>query len=257
MKILFLIGHIFLLIVTSSLYADPEDFDVTRHNGWHWYKDKSAEQKQKKIETEEEHKNRINKEYEVVQERINTAEKEMVLHPTEENVLRFIRLQQQIMERSFNDVPNTWKKVLLKHPEFNYSLVYSGNVAANKIRAERERKNEEEAIAALAKTSGLFFFYRSNCPYCRVFAPTVKLFAETYHINVVPITTDGIALPEFPKSFNDHGQARKFQVQMEPALFAVNPYTRKAFPIAYGLISFDELRKNILDAVNQMNGEVS
>jgi conjugal transfer pilus assembly protein TraF len=56
---------------------------------------------------------------------------------------------------------------------------------------------------------------------------------------------DGIPLPEFPDSRTDSGQAKTFKVTVTPALFAVNPYTQKAFPVAYGLTSETELRDNI------------
>ncbi len=77
-----------------------------------------------------------------------------------------------------------------------------------------------------------------------------------YGIKVIPITTDGISLPEFPNSFTNQGQAQKFHVTVEPSLFAVNPYTNKAFPITYGLISLTDLKKRILDIATHFDGDV-
>ena len=167
--------------------------------------------------------------------------------------MNYITLQNQLSAQSTR-FAEQWQKVLLLSPELNYNLVHPTNQLATHIYADEHRKKEEEAIAALSKQSGLFFFYRSTCPYCQRFAPIVKAFSSTYHLTVIPVTTDGISLPEFPHSYPDRGQAKVFQVKVEPSLFAVNPYTHKAYPIAYGLISESELRQRILDIANRFQG---
>ena len=55
----------------------------------------------------------------------------------------------------------------------------------------------------------------------------------------------------------DSGQAIQFQVKATPAVFAVNPTTGKAFPIAYGLTSETELRDNIYNIVKRYEGDKS
>ncbi len=79
----------------------------------------------------------------------------------------------------------------------------------------KKKQEENNAIRQLAQHSGLFFFYRSTCPYCQRFAPIVRDFSERYGITVIPISTDGYALPSFPNSRVDTGQAEKFHVTVE------------------------------------------
>jgi hypothetical protein len=43
-------------------------------------------------------------------------------------------------------------------------------------------------------------------------------------------------------------------VTVEPSLFAVDPYTHRAFPVAYGLISEEELKQHIINIVRQREG---
>ena len=114
-----------------------------------------------------------------------------------------------------------------------------------------QKADEDQAIALLAQHSGLFFFYRSTCPYCQRFAPIVKDFSARYGIAVLPITTDGISLSDFPNSQVDAGQAAKFRVDVEPALFTVDPYRQKIIPVGYGLMSEDALRTRILAIAKQ------
>ena len=142
----------------------------------------------------------------------------------------------------------------MTHPELNYSLDHPTNQVGIQIYQEEESKKKDTAIQVFKKQYGLFFFYKSTCPYCKRFAPILASFALRYGLAIIPITLDGIPLPEFPNTRNDTGQASKFHVSMTPALFAVNPYTQKAFPVAYGLTSETELRDNIYKIMTQYQG---
>ena len=135
-------------------------------------------------------------------------------------------------------------------------LLFACIPASPEVEYDQQKLTEDAVIRELAKKSGLFFFYRSTCPYCQRFAPIVKAFAESYGLTIIPITTDGIALPEFPDSHPDQGQAEKFHVTVEPALFSVNPYTHQAIPIAYGLVSEAELKKHLLAIATRYEGDV-
>jgi len=243
----------FLLIgIQVPVYADEQGDFSENARGWYWHDEYKVEPGAEE-EGEKQAANDPITQLGAVRARIEEAKAKAVLYPTEENIRDYITIQNQLGEHS-QQFERTWKEVLLQHPMLNYSLKHPTNNIAKRVESDQEKIKEEQVIRELAKKSGLFFFYRSSCPYCVRFAPIVKDFAETYGITVVPITTDGIALPEFPRSYPDHGQAEKFHVTVEPALFAVNPYTHKAFPIAYGLTSEADLKKRILDIATQFGG---
>ena len=138
-------------------------------------------------------------------------------------------------------------KVVATNVATNAKVEHPTNAVAKQIYLDTHNEKETAVISQFFKTRGLFFFYSSTCPYCQKFAPIVKSFAARHGILVIPITTDGIPLPDFPNSRTDIGQARKFKIRITPALFAVNPYNNKALPIAYGFISESDLRQRILD----------
>ena len=97
--------------------------------------------------------------------------------------------------------------MLLNYPELDFSLRHPTNNLAKQIDLDSARQQENAAIQQFSQHNGLFFFYRSTCPYCQRFAPILKDFSSRYGLSVVPITTDGISLPEFPNSHSDQGQA--------------------------------------------------
>lgn len=234
---------IFLHILSAN--ANQETYFDEHSRGWHWYEDPVPE--------DEELDNPVT-EMNALKATITQALDKAILHPTQENVKTYIELQNKVSHQS-SAFSGIWQEVLLQSPELNYALVHPTNALGKQVDTNLEQAKEDKAIQTLAQKSGLFFFYHSSCPYCQRFAPIVKEFSDRYGLSIIPITTDGISLPEFPNSKINNGQAAKFQVKVEPALFAVNPYTHKAYPVGYGLMTEDELRKRILDIATHFSSE--
>lgn len=235
--------------MTLNVYA--EDFYSQHAVGWHWYDDPQEKK-------EEKPKNFViqrdpNQVVASARTKITTALNKVIAEPTQENLENYLALQEQLNQRA-EKVANLWQQVLLKNPEINYALTHPTNSVGIQVYNEKISGEKESALKIFSKQTGLFFFYKSTCPYCQRFAPILKSFAERNGISIIPITMDGVSLPEFPNSKIDSGQANQFHVTMTPALFAVNPYTQKAFPVAYGLTSETELRDNIYKIMKQYGG---
>lgn len=236
-----------LLLVPLVAYGE---FYRTHEEGWHWYK----EHEEKVEEDTGSIVNNPVKQMNAIKAAVEFALNKAILHPTEANVRNYIALQNRISNQAslFADV---WSKVLYNNPQLNYSLIHPTNNVAKQVDLDIQKQQEDDAIAKLAAESGLFFFYSGSCVYCRKFAPILKDFATTYKIEVIPISMDGGILPEFPNVKQDQGQSRLFNVTVEPSLFAVNPYTGKAYPVSHGLVSQDFLRKRILDIVQDFRSD--
>lgn len=245
-------ARLFILLLTliSSLNSLAESYYTDHSKGWHWYDDPKEQPKQKVEQPKE-----LNATQQVsnVRDNVKLALDTAILNPTPDNVQHYLQLQNQLNQRA-DQLSTVWQQVLLTHPELNYSLSHPTNQIGIQVHQAEESKEKDAALNAFKQQYGLFFFYKSTCPYCKRFAPILTSFAERNGIAIIPITIDGISLPEFPNSKADTGQAQQFHVTMTPALFAVNPYTNKAFPVAYGLTSETELRDNIYKIMTQYQG---
>jgi conjugal transfer pilus assembly protein TraF len=237
---------VLFISISQNLYAQCEDYYCGHAKGWHWYEEPGEDESSEKEDPTAE----VNAVKMTIQHALNQA----IIHPTESNVKNYIALQNQLSNQS-SQFASVWKKVLVENPEYDYSIEHPTNNIARQIENDQLNAKELDAITRLAKNSGLFFFYKSTCPYCKKFAPIVKAFAERYGLVVVPITIDGVDLPEFPHSFVDQGQSKKFNVTVEPSLFAVDPYTQKAYPIGFGFMSEEDLKQRILDIANHFRGD--
>lgn len=244
---------IFLMAVSLPAAAESARFWNEHARGWHWYENPVQENLDDATQIESSDPVQI---MESLHQQIKRSLDQAILNPTFSNVSNYIRLQNQISTQAHR-FATAWQAVLLNYPALDYSLSHPTNSVGNQVFLNQQKAEEDKAITLLAKHSGLFFFYRSTCPYCQRFAPIVKNFSDRYGISVVAITTDGIALPEFPNSQRDQGQAARFKVDVEPALFTVNPYSQQIAPVGYGLMSEDELRIRILTIVTQTQSVLS
>jgi conjugal transfer pilus assembly protein TraF len=102
-----------------------------------------------------------------------------------------------------------------------------------------------ESIGALGRDHVLFFFFRSDCPYCHAFAPTLEAFQARHGIRVVAISVDGGSMPGFPDARRDNGIATTLKVTQVPAVYLAQPFTGKITPIGFGVLSEAQLVERI------------
>lgn len=248
MNMMYRVGYLlFILILFPSAFAADSTYFNDHERGWHWYEPQPTEA-EKKEQTDPV------QQLDTIRATVKRALDNAILYPTKENVKTYMQLQQETVERS-DKFRKVWTQVLLDAPELNETLKHPISNLGRQIESQQKLSAEDNAMATIAKQSGLFYFYRSTCPYCRAFSPVLKKFAENHGLTVIPITTNGVSLPEFPDSFTDHGQAATFEVKVEPALFMVNPYTKKATPVTYGLVSEEELKERLLQIVRDQEEE--
>jgi len=100
-----------------------------------------------------------------------------ILKPTPENLKSYIVAQEALMDRAsvFSDV---WRRVIWANPDLNYQLRNPSNNAAIQVRDSDRARKETQTLSAIAKEWGLFFIFRSDCPYCHRLAPTLKYLSE-------------------------------------------------------------------------------
>jgi conjugal transfer pilus assembly protein TraF len=119
------------------------------------------------------------------------------------------------------------------------------NAKAIEVFEREQTETRSLSVAELGKDHVLFFFFRSDCPYCHAFAPTLEAFQARYGIQVVPVSVDGGGLPGFPHPRRDNGIVRTLNVTQVPAVFLAQPFTGKITPIGFGVLSESQLLERI------------
>ncbi|QDL38738.1 conjugal transfer protein TraF [Rhodoferax sediminis] len=183
--------------------------------------------------------------FERLQKTLEETRNIAIMQPTEANVRRYMELESQVVERAsyFADVA---QRVAWATPELDPTL-QGRPVGAKALEVfEKQQLTERSrSIADLGRDHVLFFFYRSDCPYCHAFAPTLEAFQARHGIKVVAIGVDGGPIPGFPDARADNGIATTLKVTQVPAVFLAQPFTGKITPIGFGVLSEAQLLERI------------
>lgn len=227
--------------LAGSYWGDGE-------RGWFWYEDPFLEEGEKPqakpreaLPPKEPRKAPELVELEELQKRLEEARKIAVIRPTEQNVLRYLRMEADVVRRAshFADVA---RRVGWTNPELDMSLEgRPTNPLAIRAYDQKVLADSEATIKTLSQDHAVFFFFRSDCPYCHVYAPILEQFASRFGLTVVPISLDGGGVPQFPEPRQDNGIARTLNVNQVPATFLAQPSTGAVIPVGYGVLSTDQL----------------
>jgi len=252
----------FLLLLPMLGDASEDNQWFQRHSeGWFWYIDPPEEE----AITEEAQAPQPTPtviptynpkaELEAFQQVLENAQAQAIMHPTRQNVMAYMYLQKQAMDRS-QAFSETWQRVVWATPELDHTLVRPTSPKAVNAYYDERNENRKVKLQQLAKTHGLFYFFRESCPYCRQFSPILASFAKRHGFHVTAVTMDGGTTPGFSNPRRDNGTSIRLGVKTVPAVYLVDPRTRGIQAVSFGLLGPMELEERIMSLMKPNAGEI-
>lgn len=238
----------------ASNVAESPDFWSDSRRGWHFYEDPESPPA---IRPAAENDNTPTQqpatparapeliEFERLQKNMEEYRNIAIIKPTEANVRRYMELEAKVVWQAsyFADVA---QRIAWTTPELDPTLKGRPvNAKALEVFDQEQAAQRIEDVAALGKDHVLFFFFRSDCPYCHAFAPILASFQSRYHIRVVGVSVDGGPMPGFPDAKTDNGIAHTLNVTQVPAVFLAQPFTGQITPVGFGVLSESQLLERI------------
>ncbi|MFT3815744.1 MAG: conjugal transfer protein TraF [Acidovorax sp.] len=193
-------------------------------------------------------------EFERLQKTLEDLRNVAIMRPTEANVRRYMELEMRVVNRAsyFADVA---QRVAWATPALDPTLQGRPvNAQALEVFEQQQRTDRSASVATLGQDHVLIFFFRSDCPYCHAFAPTLRAFEARHGIQVMAVSVDGGPMPGFPRARPDNGIATALRVAQVPAVFLAQPATGKITPIGSGVLSESQLLER-LAIVSSPEGE--
>ncbi|AUH72840.1 MULTISPECIES: type-F conjugative transfer system pilin assembly protein TraF [Legionella] len=172
-----------------------------------------------------------------------------------EDMRVFLSLQDYWLKES-SRFKQLFQKTMLAYPQYDYTVTHPTSNLGAKITDEVRERKKEEVIHHAVKSHGLLFFYRGKSPYDQKQIPILVDFCRRFNLSMMPVSIDGVVLPELPNSRIDQGQAERLGVRYFPALLLVKPENQQVNPIAYGLTTQDVLMERIVQVTTQFQGEL-
>lgn len=245
---------LFSLACHGLAFADeaPQRFWSDAWRGWHFYEDPEAEapppppaKPPTKIPSPKAPRAPELVEFERLQKTLDEVRNIAIMRPTEGNVRRYMELESQVIARAstFADVA---QRVAWTTPELDPTLQGRPvNAKAIEVYEQQQSADRSRSISELGRDHVLIFFFRSDCPYCHAFAPTLAAFQTRRGIKVEAVSVDGGPMPGFEGARRDNGIATALRVTQVPAVYLAQPFTGRITPIGFGVLSESQLLERI------------
>lgn len=234
----------------------PAHYYDSRERGWFWYEDPPPKRDPVPIpEAGSPPAGEAVQRLEAYKAVIQEARARAFLEPTPENLQRVAELQTRMVKRA-SDAADVWQRVIWANPQYDFTLerpVTRVGLDAYNAKAAGQKRATFEKMAA---ENVLYFFFRSDCPYCHAFAPVLAAFTRATGIRVFPVSLDGAGLPDYPAPNVDNGISRTLGVDTVPALFLADPARGRISPVGYGVMSEMELAERLVALANPPSASV-
>jgi conjugal transfer pilus assembly protein TraF len=239
---------------------DLPNFYRSREDGWFWYKDPPPPPPKPKEDAPPPTAatpavDPLLTKFEAYKKALEQARVTAFFEPTPRNVGRYATLQTDLVKRS-SEVSDVWQRVIWANPQFDFTQERPVNRAALNVYEAKADATKRNTMERLATSAVLYFFFRSDCPYCHEFAPTLARFSRLSGIQVFPITLDGGVLADFPRPVRDNGIATNLGVTSWPALYLAEPGKRQITPVGFGVMSELDLAERLVQIINPPSSTV-
>lgn len=263
---------VYLLSFSCLSAESSSDYYSKKPKGFHWYDaekaKKEAERKkllEEKAKTESaDSKDSTNEVESIVinsawiKENLPKLQIKAQDNPTDENLANFFYTQRLALDISSRFSTRT-REFFLKEPALSEDARRPTNASTLLTRKQEVLTSKEQVVKSLSDRFGLFFFYRSDCPYCHNQSRAMWMMQEQLGLEVLGISMDGEVL-QAPKSnkykhrYDDNLiLSQKYDVKVTPTILLVDKKNQEAYPMAFGQTAYSEM----MDRTIRIAGEMS
>lgn len=248
--------------VAADTPVETGSYWIDHSRGWFWYEDPILDDEKPKEEKPAE-KPKVVEKPKRIQDMKNAAEVRAEVqrlldlsaaNPTKANVTAYMEANKYVLDKA-GEFADVWRRVLWETPSLDHTVSNPVTAIAMTQKKTLDSATRARNIADLSKEYGLFFFFKSDCPYCHTFAPILNRFASGYGMEIFPISLDGGGLPDYPRPRPNNGMAERLNVTTVPAVFLGNKKTGEVMPVGYGVMSEQELLERIYVVTQTKPGE--
>ena len=180
------------------------------------------------------------------QKKLDETRKIAVWNPTKNNVRDYMLMQITAGSKA-KDFSKTFAQLSWQEPELSHVVNSPVNAAGVTEWKATRRKAVTEHMQTLNERFGVYYFYSSECPACRVFGPVLKQFSDIHDMKVMAISMDGGGNAEFPEWRPNNGISQRLGMDgvLTPAVVLFDTKTKTGVPISYGMVSVQDLENRI------------
>lgn len=248
-----------VLFSQSNLAAPPGFFD-SRERGWFWWEVEPEEPEDEPIEepkvpivvtpekTSESEQEEVVIGVKWLKENLPKLEQAAVENPTETNLANYAYAQRLSLDYASRFSSKMMEFMTNEQVLSEERRRPTTKVALNSFNFQRD-KEEKNVINMMADTTHIWFFYRSDCPYCHKQIPILKSLQQQYGFEILAVSMDGLTIPgaeDWPMVVDrDLRMTKELKVVGTPSLFLVSNKKEFRYPLTSGLQPLDKLFSRI------------
>lgn len=236
-----------LMLLAVAVHADSYE---NKPKGWVWYDDSvppaPSKKEEKKPKASEGASMSAKETLQKMGEEYEEAEARAILYATDKNIRDAMEKKIAIMQMT-QLYADRYEQVTWRNPELDYTLQSPQKMEAVWASDAAEYANQDAGLKKAASNWAIVYVFRSDCPYCKRFAPILKTFAEKYGYTILSVTLDGRGSSDFPNPKTDVSVLRSKNMvpQVVPAVYLVEPRSNTTQTIGFGVMNMGELRQRI------------
>lgn len=247
------LGALLCSAFASAQPLEAKPFLLDKERGWFWYEQSPVPvepvPKPKAEAGQTTAKPTEVRMYEQFKAGMEEARIVAMFNPTQANVERYVQYRTALVKLA-DQLAEAGQRVVWANPEYDFTQARPVSAVGLQVHDAEKSEQHRRTFDRLAKTHVLYFFFKSDCPYCHAFAPVLLGFSQATGIKIFPVSLDGGGLPEFPQPHKDHGQAAALGATTVPAVYLANPLTHEITPVAFGIQSETELVDRVMAIAN-------
>jgi len=185
-----------------------------------------------------------------IRENIDKIRDRAIDNPTPENIELFGYVQKLMMDKS-EIFASRMVASNATNPALDESISNPRSAVALGGMYKAKSDAMEELLKKLSQEVAIWYFFRSDCPYCAKEDPVLQWYQQKYGYSILPISTDGAPLADnsFPDWVPDQGQAEKLSVTATPTLYLVHPPSDVVL-LGIGVQSSGEINERIIEVAH-------
>jgi conjugal transfer pilus assembly protein TraF len=245
-----------LLLMSAGARAEGDNSKDSptygdRERGWHWYEPIPVDPEPREelpvedtAPPQEEGPPPFSVEW--LQAKIEETKRAAITDPSPEKVELYLYYQKAAMDKA-EAFAMAYQQAVTTNPDLDETVA---NPVVKTARTARRRVRDQEQTRVLGDLSnqiGIYYFFKSDCPYCAQQNPVMRMIATENNFSVLAISIDGLPMQtrDITEYVVDQGQAEMLGVTSTPTMFLVNKDGGIA-PLAVGVQSLDTLKSRIL-----------
>ena len=171
--------------------------------------------------------------------------------PTPDNVAAFFYLQRYSVDMAERFALQA-QRVVMADPVLDENSRRPQSMFGADVVDRQADAATDRVMEAIADQAGLWYFYRSDCPYCAAQSPVLENLARKADMAVVAIALDDAPLLDghFPDWVPNAGQAEQLEVRATPTIYMVRP-PGEFLLVAEGVMAETSLRERMVHMAHQ------